>query len=301
MKSEFPDVVTARARPPGGFPCCDALERLAKIRPMPGFLRIPSVEQRQDQVIVHADLPASEVARLLRNPRNIEMRIRAASGLGGLPRANERRRNYFVTPAGIAENVAQLVAPARSAPGIAKHLDPFVKCDANGIVGLDIFREAKTEGISGVFRLERAEKLVPDDQSSSVVPVDVAGIRAVMHAMMGRRIENSFERAKRTHQLSVNPELVEQADGFHGHDHHRSEADNGQPEPENEAHKAAGPGLAQSGRQVVALGRVMHHMRGPEQAALVAGAVEPVVAEFIAEKEQRPSPPLESNVKNRKA
>src|SRR5579864_424253 len=45
----------------------------------------------------------------------------------------------------------------------------------------------------------------------------------------------------------------------------------------------------------------MHHVRSPEEAALVADPVEPVVAEFVTEEEQRPGPPLKPNRKNRKA
>src|SRR5438046_9302003 len=37
---------------------------------------------------------------------------------------------------------------------------------------------------------------------------------------------------------------------------------------------------------------MMDHMRGPEQPALVADAVEPVVGKVIGEKEQKPGPPL---------
>src|SRR5215469_13018948 len=63
--------------------------------------------------------------------------------------------------------------------------------------------------------------------------VDLPGIRAVMHAMMRRGIQNGLERPERTDQFRVDPELVEQAHGFHRHDHYRSEADDGQPQPEN--------------------------------------------------------------------
>ena len=45
----------------------------------------------------------------------------------------------------------------------------------------------------------------------------------------------------------------------------------------------------------------MHDVGRPEQPALVAGAMKPVVAELIAEKEQQPDPPLISEIKNPEA
>src|SRR6476660_10646924 len=90
----------------------------------------------------------------------------------------------------------------------------------------------------------------------------------------------------------MDPELVKQADRLHGQHHHWPEANQGEPGPEYPADERARPALAQGGRQVVSLGRVMHYMRRPEQPALMARAVEPVVAEFVAEEKQPPHPPL---------
>src|ERR1700730_6417984 len=46
---------------------------------------------------------------------------------------------------------------------------------------------------------------------------------------------------------------------------------------------------------------MMDEVRGPEEPALLADAVEPVVAELVAEKEKDPSPPLVANVENGEA
>ena len=46
---------------------------------------------------------------------------------GRLPRPKGRMRTGAVPPAGIAENIAQLVGPTGSAPGIAKEIDPLVE------------------------------------------------------------------------------------------------------------------------------------------------------------------------------
>ena len=51
----------------------------------------------------------------------------------------------------------------------------------------------------------------------------------------------------------MNPELIQQANRLHGQHHHRRKADQWQPQPEDECHEAAGPGLPQRRSQVVAL------------------------------------------------
>src|ERR1700674_1665301 len=208
-------------------------------------------------------------------------------------------RGVIMTPAGISENVEKLIAPTGGCPGVAEHLHPFVEGDANGVVGADVLGEAETRGIGGIFRLEAAEELVPDDEGAAMVAVDVARVRTVMHAVMRRRVQNFFERPHGANEFRMNPELVEEADRLHGHDHHRRKTDDGQPDPEHKAGEGAGPRLPQRGRQVVALRRMMHDVRCPEETAFVADAVEPVVAEFIAEKEQDPGPRLKADREKR--
>src|SRR5579864_4047455 len=46
---------------------------------------------------------------------------------------------------------------------------------------------------------------------------------------------------------------------------------------------------------------MMHHVRGPEQPAFVAGAVKPVIGEVFSEKQNGPGPPLISDIENGEA
>ena len=87
-------------------------------------------------------------------------------------------------------------------------------------------------------------------------------------------------------QLGVNPELVQETDGAHGHDHSWGEADQRHPQPEDETHEATGPGLAERGGEVITLGRMVNNMRGPEETASVTDAVVPVVGAVVGEKHQ---------------
>jgi len=158
-----------------------------------------------------------------------------------------------VAPAGISKNVEQLIAPAGSGPRIPEHLQPLMEGNAYGIVGANVVGKAEARRIGRIFRFERAEELVPDDQGPAMVAVNVARIRTVMHAVVRRRVQNFLERPHGENEFRMNPELVKQADRFHGHDHHRRKSDNGEPHPKHIAREGAGPCLAQRGGKVVAL------------------------------------------------
>jgi len=67
---------------------------------------------------------------------------------GRLPRPKGRMRTGAVPPAGIAENIAQLVGPTGSAPGIAKEIDPLVERNADRVVGRDVFPVGRRRGNS---------------------------------------------------------------------------------------------------------------------------------------------------------
>ena len=93
-----------------------------------------------------------------------------------------------MVPAGVAEDVKKLVAPAGSVPRVAEHFHPLVKGYADGIVGVEVLGEPELDGVGRVFGLERAEDLVPDNQRTAVVAVYVPGVGAVMDPVVrGRR------------------------------------------------------------------------------------------------------------------
>src|SRR5215813_11378057 len=46
---------------------------------------------------------------------------------------------------------------------------------------------------------------------------------------------------------------------------------------------------------------MMDHMRGPEETALVARAMEPIVGEIVGDKEQQPRPPLITDFEDRES
>src|SRR5258707_9478204 len=184
-----------------------------------------------------------------------------------------------MAPARISEYVKKLIAPAGSSPGVPKHLNPFVESDANRVIGAEVVGQAKAWWIRGIFRLEAAEELVPNNESAAMVAVDVTGIRTVMHAMVRWSVQNFFERSHGANEFGVNPELVEQADRLHGHDHHRRESDDGQPNPEDETGEGAGPRLAQRGGEVVSLWEGVQYSRPQDEAALESGSAETMVGE----------------------
>jgi hypothetical protein len=113
-----------------------------------------------------------------------------------------------MAPARIPENVVKLVAPARSVPNVTEHIRPFMKCNPERVVSVNVLSEPEAELVGGIFVLEGAEKHVPDDECPSMVTVDVLGIASVMNTVVSRAVQYKFKWAKRTNQLSMNPELV---------------------------------------------------------------------------------------------
>jgi len=97
----------------------------------------------------------------------------------------------------------------------------------------------------------------------------------MVHPVVGGRIEHQLYPARQPPDgLRMYPELVNEADSLHAHDHYGVEAQQRHPCPEQEgAGKIAGPGLAQGGGQVVFAGGVVDHVRGPEKAHAMAYAV----------------------------
>ena len=158
-----------------------------------------------------------------------------------------------MAPAGVSENIAKLVAPPRSAQDIAEHILPFVKSYSERIMSVDELGEPETGRVSGILVLERAKKSVPNDQCAPMVAVDIFAIASMVNTVVSRAIKYQFKTANRTDQACVKPELVQQTDGTNGHDYGWGKADDGHPKPENEAHEASRPSLAERGGQVIAL------------------------------------------------
>ena len=63
----------------------------------------------------------------------------------------------------------------------------------------------------------------------------------------------------------------------------------------------AGPSLAESGAEVIALRRMMDYMRRPEKTAFMTAAMKYVVGEIFGEEQQHPGPPLVSDIEDGEA
>ena len=152
---------------------------------------------------------------------------------------------------GVAKDGDPALVPGARVAQVTPDVDPFVEGDAQRVEAVDIGSEAVHT--SFLLGFKAAEHAVPDDENAGVIAVNVLRVGGVMDAMVRRRIHHPLKGAESIHQFGVDPELVQQADGLHGEDHDGLKADEGHPEPEDESKKAAGPGLAQRGGEVVTL------------------------------------------------
>ena len=108
--------------------------------------------------------------------------------------------------------------------------------------------------------------------------------------MIGRRDEKPFEPAELGNMACMDPELIQQVERRHADKHHQRHTGHRQRQVEDPAQQETGAGLAQGSAEVVVLALVMHRMRGPQDVALMAHAVQPVVAEVIEHKGKHPGP-----------
>jgi hypothetical protein len=100
-----------------------------------------------------------------------------------------------------------------------------VKGDPHRIVGVYVLGQAETRQIlSSLLGLESSEQAIPNDKRAGVIAIDAAWVRSVVYPMMRGCIQHHFKWAERAHQLGMDPELIQEADGLHGQHHHWPEA-----------------------------------------------------------------------------
>ena len=255
-------------------------QRIARRR---GLVGMPQ-EQRHPGDQRH-ELQARKPAQAALHVRCVEHAVRVQ--VEGRP--GKALRHVGRAPPGRLEPDAQLVAPAPRMPAVMDELPVHHGVGPQRIPALQQAARAVDTGLAVVFGLEGAEQAVPDDEDAAVVPVQVAVIDGVVHAVVAGRAEPAVEPAQAPHLLGMDPELVEQIDQAHDGKHQRRHAGQRHGKVEQPAQQRARAGLAQRRRQVVVLALVVHGMRGPEHGHFVAHAVKPVVAEVVEQQGQQPA------------
>ncbi len=205
----------------------------------------------------------------------------------GLPAA-------VMAPAWCTKKIKQPFLPAGCTPEVAPQVNPLMRGNNHRIVGFEVMQNAV---VRAFFLLgKRTEELVPDDEDTTVIFIQIFDILAMMDAVVRWGVENPLQRAEPVDGFGMDPKLVQQADRLHGQDHQRREAEQGQPKPEDKAGENACPGLPQCCGKVIVLRRVMYHMRGPEKTRLVTDAMKPVIGKIFEEKQRHPGLPASANI-----
>ena len=202
-------------------------------------------------------------------------------------RFGEALRHIGRSPAGRPPPQLQFVAPAPGMPAVLQQGPVDLGIGPQGVPAVERAARAVDTGL--VFFLEGAEQAVPEDQDAAIVPVQVGVIHRMVDAVVGGRGKDPVEPAQAGHMLGVDPVLVEQVDQGHHRELHRRHARQGHRHIEQPAQKRAAAGLAQRGREVVALALVVHHMGRPQHRHFVAQAVQPVITEVVEQQGQQPA------------
>ena len=204
-------------------------------------------------------------------------------------RLRKARCHVGGTPSGALEPDPQFVRPVARMPAVLQQGPVHLEVGPQRVPAVQRTARAVDAGFG--FFLETAEDPVPHDQDAAVVAVQIAVVHGMVHAMIGRRAEPAVEPTEAGHVLGVDPELVEQVDQRDHAEHQGRHAGQGHRHIEDPSEQRARTRLPQRRRQVVVLALVMHDMRGPEDGALVAGPVQPVVAEIVEHQRQQPAVP----------
>lgn len=135
--------------------------------------------------------------------------------------------------AGPAPEPDGALVPAARAPDIARYCDPLMEGDSQRVQRPDRMHETICDLPVRQRLNKRAEKAVPEDDHAPVVPVQVLGIRSVMHPMMCRSIQDPLERAEPSDEIGVQPELIHEIDAQHGANGQGIQAENVQRQKED--------------------------------------------------------------------
>src|SRR6185437_1314693 len=104
---------------------------------------------------------------------------------------NRSRSRLFFFPSGAPKDVAQFELPGWRAEHVTPDIQPLVKRDLQRVVAVDVLR--KSVDYAGAFRFKGPEEAIPDDENAGVVAVEIFVIRAVVDAVVRRRVQHPFQ------------------------------------------------------------------------------------------------------------
>ena len=140
--------------------------------------------------------------------------------------------------------------------------------------------------------LKCAEQVIPEQEDSHIVLVQVDIVLRVMHAVIGGRLDPAVENAQPADQARVGPELIKELNHAGQQEDADGNAAQGHRHVEDPVGERAGSRLAQRRGEVEFLALMMHGVRGPKQTHGVTQAVLPVVAEIVKDEREDPGEPV---------
>ncbi len=196
-----------------------------------------------------------------------------------------------MAPPGRFYQIVDFIAP-RGAPQILRNADPFMKGSPKNIEIIEIFDDAILDVFGIGFRFIGSEYLVPDDENTGIISVEIARVGRMMNAVVRWRVHHRLEPARHpVDRFGMNPILVNQIQPHEEEYQRRWEAEEKQWQPKDEADgQKPGPGLSQRSGEIIVLAAVMGDMGRPEPPDPVSRSVEPVISQIIEDKRQRHEP-----------
>ena len=124
--------------------------------------------------------------------------------------ACEAKTRRTSSPSGTFPDHGPLVPESSLFPNARRHVEEVSKLTTPETEGLSRMDQSIKDLL--ILHLEGTKHAIEDDEHTTVVAIQVARIATMMDTVMARRVQNVFEDTKLTHNLSMDPELVEKVD-----------------------------------------------------------------------------------------
>ncbi len=180
---------------------------------------------------------------------------------------------------------------------VLEDVRPFVNHKGERVVTINILGYP----IDGLFLLllKGAKHAIPNDESGTVILVDVLGVGRLMDTMMrGRHHEVFYRGGQLTDVLRMNPKLIQHTELVDDEKNKRIKSHHNHRQEENNL-DGLGPAQPKSNRVIVLTGVVVGNVGGPPKPLFVTNPVGHITNKIQGKQAKNVRPPSRRNAKRR--
>src|SRR5690606_2278311 len=195
----------------------------------------------------------------------------------------------FRKPSGLCEHVSDFVRPPGNATQVFGHVGIVTKIRPQRIPA----SQGLGYAVHGLLflGLKRSEHLIPNDERTRVILINILRISSVMHAVVGGRVEDVLKPSELVDGLGVDPKLIQRVQCRNEYKVQGLIAEKRDGEVEPKSPHDLQRALPQGHREVVFFTLMVDHMTAPEEVNFMTHAVLPVISQVDQQEQAYPVPP----------